>query len=418
MPAGNRSPSPAASPARGWPDSLLPWLRHPLLAARAATARHQSLRFLQIIPVAVVLWGLDDFDRFRAGAAAVGLKNALAVAAISSQLGGDFARQMNDWLLGHPVLGTAAAWYYVLLQGAIAGFVGLLLIWRRVPSFKLHRNALIACNLIGLVVFWLYPVAPPRMLPGYHDITGSAIPFFSSILEGKAADLFASLPSLHVTWALWVAVAAAALLEGHPVLRVAVWLYPVATVLDVLATANHYWLDVITAPGVLALAYAMALLPAAGRRFGLLPRHRPTGSARLRWSPRLAGTARLSWSPSLARPAWLPRAAWLADLAWPPREAWLASLAWPAGRASPGTARATGRPVAATAGGATATAGRAAAPGGEAPGSSWRAAAAAGQVTGTVARAIARANRAMVILRRPTAPAARTECCKSRSDGP
>jgi hypothetical protein len=46
------------------------------------------------------------------------------------------------------------------------------------------------------------------MLPGYHGTAAAAVPFFSRILETKAADQFGSLPSLHVTWALWVAVPA------------------------------------------------------------------------------------------------------------------------------------------------------------------------------------------------------------------
>jgi hypothetical protein len=137
---------------------------------------------------------------------------------------------------------------------------------------------------MGLIVFWLYPVAPPRMLPGYHDTAATAVPFFSQILETKAADQFGSLPSLHVTWALWAAVASQALLR-HPALRAALWAYPALTVLDVLATANHYTLDVLTAPAVLLLACAIPGLPAfARRRAGSTgpvpgqPRRRPGGT--------------------------------------------------------------------------------------------------------------------------------------------
>jgi PAP2 superfamily len=248
-------------------------LRHPALTFRLAAARYPALRYLQIIPVAIALWGLDDAVRFRAGAAIDGLRNAPVVNVISNELGGSFARVWNAWLSLHAVLGTAAAWYYIVVQGAVTGIAGIWLIWRRTPSFWLHRNALIACNAIGLAVFWFYPVAPPRMLPGYHDVTGASVPVFSSLIEGKAADQFASLPSLHVTWALWVAVAAWSVLR-RPVLRLLVWLYPLATILDVLATANHYWLDVILAPGVLVLAYAIAWAPAEARRYGLWPRLR------------------------------------------------------------------------------------------------------------------------------------------------
>lgn len=242
--------------------------RHPVLSTRAATAHHPGLRYLQIIPVALVLWGLDDAVRFNSAAGVLGRRNAPAVAQISYELGGAFARQWNDWLLHHSLLGFAASWYYVILQGALTGLVGVWLIWRRAPHFALHRDALIASNVVALAAFWFYPVAPPRMLAGYHDITGMNLPIFSTLIEGKAADQFAALPSLHVVWALWVAVAVSGALRT-PVLKALVWLYPVVTVLDVLSTANHYWLDVITAPAVLALAYALAAVPEYIRRHGL-----------------------------------------------------------------------------------------------------------------------------------------------------
>src|SRR5215469_2020816 len=244
--------------------------QHPLDAVRSAYARHSSLRYWQIIPVALVLWGSDVLDRFRSGAEAVGLKNALIVEHISQQLGGAFAERVNDWLHFHPSIGFAAGWYYIVLQGAVTGIVGVMLIWRKVPTFPLHRNALILCNLVGLVAFWLYPVAPPRMLPGYHDTAATAAPVFSSMLEGKAAGEFASLPSLHVAWALWVAIAGCAMVR-KPLFRALIWLYPGVTIADVLATANHYLLDVLTAPGVVLIAYGIALAPSYARRRGLLP---------------------------------------------------------------------------------------------------------------------------------------------------
>src|SRR5215471_19072001 len=101
-------------------------------------------------PVGLVLWGLDAVCRFRAGAALAGLKNALVVVIINRQLGGAVAESMNDWVVAHPAAGIAAAWFYVALQSTVTAAVGVLLIWRRVRTFSLHRNALIACNLIGL----------------------------------------------------------------------------------------------------------------------------------------------------------------------------------------------------------------------------------------------------------------------------
>jgi hypothetical protein len=224
-------------------------------------------RYWQVIPVAVVLWAMTAVDQFRGGARSAGLHNAVAVDMVSRDIGGAFALPMNEWLAAHAGIAVLATLYYIVLHGLVTGVVGLLLIRRRVPSFSLHRNALIAATATGLVVFWVYPVAPPRMLPGYHDVAAHAVPLFSSVMESKAADQYAALPSLHVTWAIWVAVAAGALLAGRPVLRALVWLYPVLTFGDVLATANHYLLDALVAPGVVVLAYGAAWLTVrAGRR--------------------------------------------------------------------------------------------------------------------------------------------------------
>jgi len=235
-----------------------------LVTWRAALARHPALRYVQIAPIALVLWLLSYAASFRDGAARVGLHNAVAVNSISIDLGGGIGREMNDWLATHYSAALAATWYYILFQGAITGIVGVVLIWRRAPHFSLHRNALIIVTGIGLAAFWFYPVAPPRMLAGYHDIIRTAVPLFANVVESKGADQFASLPSLHVAWALWVAVSCTGMLR-HPAAQAAIWLYPVATTLDVMSTANHYLLDVITAPVILLLAYGIAATPALGR---------------------------------------------------------------------------------------------------------------------------------------------------------
>jgi hypothetical protein len=243
---------------------------HPVMAWRLLAARHPALRYTQILPVGLLLWGLDDVARFRAGAAYAGMRHAAVVNSISNAIGGPSAHLMNDWTVAHAAAALASTWYYIIFQGAVTGIVGIVLIWRRAPTFRLHRNALIAITLLGLVAFWVYPVAPPRMLAGYHDVIAIAVPAFTSLVETNGAAQFASLPSLHVAWAIWVAIALCAVVR-RPLLRAAVWLYPVATVVDVLATANHYLLDVITAPGLLLLGYAIALAPALVRQVRHLP---------------------------------------------------------------------------------------------------------------------------------------------------
>jgi membrane-associated phospholipid phosphatase len=99
---------------------------------------------------------------------------------------------------------------------------------------------------VGFVCFWLLPVAPPRLLPGSFGIvdtmraTGTG--HVESTLISTAGDQYASMPSLHVAWAVWCALALYPVLR-HRALRVLVAAYPVMTTLVVVATGNHYLLD-------------------------------------------------------------------------------------------------------------------------------------------------------------------------------
>jgi hypothetical protein len=224
---------------------------------RSACTRHPALRLLQILPIGFVLWGLDDAASLRAGAAVDGMRHALTVNSVSLDVGGNFPLVMNNWVAINHVGALAATWYYIVMQGALTGVLGAVLIWRRPPTLRLHRNALIAITAAGLVAFWCYPVAPPRLLPGYHDIVATTLPAFSSVVEPNGSAVYASLPSLHVAWGLWAAIAGAALVR-RPLLRALLWLYPAATIADILATANHYVLDVLTAPGLVLLGYGLA----------------------------------------------------------------------------------------------------------------------------------------------------------------
>jgi hypothetical protein len=225
---------------------------------RSACIQHPALRLLQIIPIGFLLWGLDDAASLRAGAAVDGMRHALTVNSVSLDLGGTFPLVMNNWVATNHVGALAGAWYYIVVQGALTGVIGALLIWRRPPTLRLHRNALIAITAVGLVAFWCYPVAPPRLLPGYHDIVAMALPAFGTVVEPNGSAVYASLPSLHVAWGMWAAIAGAALVR-RPLLRALLWLYPAATTVDILATANHYVLDVLTAPGLVLLGYGLAI---------------------------------------------------------------------------------------------------------------------------------------------------------------
>jgi hypothetical protein len=114
---------------------------------------------------------------------------------------------LNRWLVAHHTLGTILSYYYDNAHFVVTfGLLGWLW-WRRADLYRPLRNALVLVNVIGLVVFWLYPVAPPRMLRGFTDVIASSHTFGSwhTGSLASAANQFAAMPSLHMAWAAWCA---------------------------------------------------------------------------------------------------------------------------------------------------------------------------------------------------------------------
>jgi hypothetical protein len=120
------------------------------------------------------------------------------------------------------------------------------------------------------VVFWLYPMAPPRLLPGvgFVDVvaaTGSPGSTHSGPLAQHANEL-AAMPSLHLAWAVWTAWAAWRMLRGRR-FAAAVWAYPVVTAAVVLATGNHFVADVVAGAALTAVMVPVVdRVTAVGRR--------------------------------------------------------------------------------------------------------------------------------------------------------
>ena len=108
----------------------------------------------------------------------------------------------------------------------------------------------------GLAFFvQLIPVAPPRLIPG-PNLVDTAMQYGQSVYQTfDFADQYAAMPSIHVGWAVLIAVAAWQASRGP--FRYIGLMHGVVTTLVVVLTANHYWFDGVTAALVLAVAIGM-----------------------------------------------------------------------------------------------------------------------------------------------------------------
>jgi PAP2 superfamily len=197
---------------------------------------------------------------------------------------------LDRWLAGHHTLGLLLSDYYDNAHFAVTlGLLGWLW-WRRADLYRPLRNSLVVVNLLAFAVFWLYPLAPPRMLKGFTDVVASTGAFggWHTGALASQANQVAAMPSLHMAWAVWCTMALWQLSRRRWVRMLAV-AYPCVTALAVLATGNHFVLDLVG--GLVAIALAAVIVGVASRLE--LPRitigrRAPWAAKSVRWAPRAA----------------------------------------------------------------------------------------------------------------------------------
>ena len=154
--------------------------------------------------------------------------------------------------LPHPLLIQFFNLYYDLLHFPVLIACLIWLFVRHRASYAWWRTTLVAFTGISLLV-QLIPVAPPRMLPA-TGLVDTGVVYHQSVYSnatGFNADQLSAMPSVHVGWAILVAIAI--ITTAHGRWRWLAVLYPVMTTLSVVATANHFWLDGVAAAAILAI---------------------------------------------------------------------------------------------------------------------------------------------------------------------
>lgn len=172
----------------------------------------------------------------------------------------DIELAVNRWLAVHRAVAEVADYHYATVHFVLPLAILLWLRLRHPAAYRPALRALVITCLLALVVFWYLPVAPPRLLPGsgFVDTVLSFHTYGSgaSATDSLAADQFASMPSLHVAWAIWCCWAVYPLLARRWTRAVAL-VHPVVTCLIVVATGNHYLVDLPA--GAMALAAGIAI---------------------------------------------------------------------------------------------------------------------------------------------------------------
>lgn len=239
----------------------MPGLRNRLSRARTYFLDGRPPLWSQVLFIAWMCWLYDDINDLSPLRVGLAYRNARRFLDFERRLHLDPEAALDHWLAGHPLLGWFAGNYYDNVHFIVTlGFIGLL--WWRFPDrYRPLRNGLVLTNLVAMAIFWLVPTAPPRLLEPsvYVDIVAKSHSFGSwhSGTLATAANELAAMPSLHIGWALWSSTAAWRVLP-HNRWRPLVWVYPVVTAVDVMATGNHFLTDVVAGAVVYVVSQVAA----------------------------------------------------------------------------------------------------------------------------------------------------------------
>jgi membrane-associated phospholipid phosphatase len=180
------------------------------------------------------------------GRAAAAFTNARHIIDLERHLHAFVEPAVQAWAEGRGWAIDIASWTYLNSHFVVTTTALAFLYVFRNPSYYFVRNMFIVAMGLALVIYVVFPTAPPRLMPewGFED----SVAQFTGVDPRAAADVlfnpFAAVPSMHVAFALMLAVPMAALAR-RPIFKAAWAVYPALVAFAVVATGNHWWMDAV-----------------------------------------------------------------------------------------------------------------------------------------------------------------------------
>ncbi|MFD7088766.1 phosphatase PAP2 family protein [Streptomyces sp. NPDC056730] len=243
--------------------------------------------WFEILLIAVSYWTYSLIRNAVPEQKAKALRNADWIWEAEKSLGIAVEQTINHAMNSVTWLIVGMNYYYATLHFIVT--IGVLVwLFRRHPGrYAAARLVLFATTAVALLGYYLYPLAPPRLMNGQRFIdTVLRHETWGSMASGDLKHMsnqYAAMPSMHIGWSLWCGLTIFALASA-PWAKILGLLYPTLTLLVIVATANHFWLDAVG--GMLCLAFGVAVSYAwYGSPPYRLPRH--VEDDRPRWQRRL-----------------------------------------------------------------------------------------------------------------------------------
>ncbi len=242
------------------------------LAGRVRSPRRPRIWF-EVLLLLVSYWIYSMIRNAVPEQKAKALANADWIWKVENELGIAVEKTINHAVDSVTWLVVGMNYYYATLHFLVT--IGVLVwLYRWQPGrYAAARTILFATTGVALVGYYLYPLAPPRLMNGGGFVDTVLVHHtWGSMASGDLKHMsnqYAAMPSMHIGWSTWCGLTIF-FLASVPWVRVLGLLYPTLTLVVIVATANHFWLDAVG--GLLCLSFGYAV---AYAWYGSLPHRLP-----------------------------------------------------------------------------------------------------------------------------------------------
>lgn len=231
-------------------NAFLPDLRE----ARLHPWRDLPSQFVLITVAALVYFGVRMFTKEAEEAA---FANADKLLHFERIFGLDFEASAQTLILDNSALVTMWNWIYIWFHWPVIVLSLFLLFRYSRRNFLLFRNALFLSGAVGLIIFALFPVAPPRFIAGFEDTVANLSTSYKYLQPPSIINKYAALPSFHVGWNLLAGLILFRATRFWLVRAFAI-LSPSLMTMAVVFTANHWVIDALVGGAIALLGYGGA----------------------------------------------------------------------------------------------------------------------------------------------------------------
>lgn len=180
-------------------------------------------------------------------------KRAVDIIELEQTLGIFWEPDLQNYIMRSDWLVNVANWTYIWGHWPVIVFAAIWLFLLHREAYSIYRNAFLISGGIGLLIFYLLPVAPPRFMDawGFVDTITERSQAYRVLQPPAFVNQYAAMPSLHFGWNLLVGIAIVRHTSSLVFKAFGVAL-PILMFASIVLTANHYIIDGI-AGGILAL---------------------------------------------------------------------------------------------------------------------------------------------------------------------